>query len=65
MTDVTTGIERKLEQKAVAADRDAMSVGLVPVGLKHLPKLSLQAARANSCGSSVEERSPATGLDSA
>jgi hypothetical protein len=48
MVDVTTGIDRKLEQKAVARDRDAMSVGLVPVGLKHLPRLSLQDARANS-----------------
>jgi hypothetical protein len=48
MADVTIGIDKKLEQNAVAADRDAMSVGLVPVGFRHLPKLSLQAARANS-----------------
>lgn len=48
MIDVTTGIDRKLEQKAVAEDRAELSVGLVPVGLKHLPKLSLQAARATN-----------------
>ena len=45
IVEVTTGIDRKLEQKAVAAARDAMSFGLLPVGLKHLPRLSLQVAR--------------------
>ncbi len=71
MVDVTTVTDRKLEQKAVAEARFAMSVGLVPVGLKHLPKLSLQAARANNLapwcnGSSVDAMRPlATGLDSA
>lgn len=48
MVVVTTGMDIKLEQKAVAAARDAMSFGLVPVGLKHLPKLSLQEPRASS-----------------
>jgi hypothetical protein len=48
MIDVTTGTDRKLEQNAVAADFDAMSLARVPVGVRHLPKLSLHEARAKS-----------------
>lgn len=48
MVDVTTGIDRKLEQNAVAAEREAISFEAVPVGLKHLPRLSLHVARSNN-----------------
>lgn len=59
--DVTTGTERKLEQNAVAAARDAESAALVPVGLKHRARLSpltARAAKPTAYGSSL-----ATGLD--
>lgn len=59
--EVTIGIERKLEQKAVAAARDAISPVFVPVGLKHLPKLSLHIARAHTLGEDVSTR----GVDNA
>ena len=51
MVDVTTGIERKLEQYAVAADRLATSVAFVPVGSKHRTKLFLlHVARSSNNG---------------
>lgn len=51
MVTVTTGIERKLEQKAVAADRLAISADLVPVGSKHRTRLFLlHTARSSSKG---------------
>jgi hypothetical protein len=46
-TDVTTGIDKKLEQNAVAADLLARSVGFVPVGSKHRTKLFLARSSSN------------------
>lgn len=48
MAEVTTGMDNKLEQNAVAAARLATSLAAVPVGSKHLARLSL--ARSSSSG---------------